>query len=113
MTRGIKAFFLAAIVFIASLTGSILASEEQNTCKDEIYQVDTDFSTVTVKRLTDAVAKSYQLVDYYVTEETKIIKDGDEVEMTRLFPGDKVCVETKIDEQGEIIAAMIRVAQDY
>jgi hypothetical protein len=111
--RGIAAFFLASIVFIVSLTWNVFDVKAQNACKNEIYQVDTGFSTVTVKSITDTVAESYELIIYYVTDETKIIKDGNEITMRQLFPGDKVCVETKIDEQGNLIAALIRVTHDF
>jgi hypothetical protein len=112
--KAVNASFLISTVFVASLTWGVLDAKAQNSCKDVIDQVDSDFSTVTVKRVTDPVAESYDLIQYSVNEDTKIIKDDHEVDKSQLFPGDRVCIETKFDpDQGVEVAVLIRVVHDY
>jgi hypothetical protein len=114
MMKAITASFLISAVFVISLTWSVFASDAQKACKDEISQVDSDFSTVTVKRVNDPVAETYDLIQYSVNEDTKIIKDDHEVDKSQLFPGDRVCIETKFDpDQGVEVAVLIRVVHDY
>lgn len=80
-----------------------------NSVSAEVVLVDTEKSTLEIKTVKDAVAKTYENQTISVLPETKIIKGDAVLKLSELNVGDKVIVKYTSDTLGKWIVESIRV----
>ncbi|MDP8266431.1 MAG: hypothetical protein P9M07_05735 [Candidatus Aceula meridiana] len=102
---------LGASIFFSGLVfaqqGSIIDSQEG--FYGTVFDTDSDVSMVVVKRALNEKEGTFKEVNCYVTDQTKIIKNGQVIGMDQLFPGDRVYVELEVTVEDQPAAFLIRV----
>ncbi|MDD3374403.1 MAG: hypothetical protein PHY73_01600 [Candidatus Omnitrophica bacterium] len=101
--------FVLMLLFSSFLNLFSYAQDTEYSFHGEIYDIDPDVSMVIVKRTMSKLAESFEEVNCFIDSETKITKNGNEVEMDELFPGDNVYVELTANPEGQKVTILIQV----
>ena len=106
------ACFLAGMLCCVAGAQDFEAIGSHHNFEGEIIDIDEDIGEVIVKYVRSKIGGSYEQVNCPVTEETRIIKDGKRIDMSQLFPGDKVVGKIFINDEGIKITTLIKVVSD-